>query len=179
MTTRSIGDDAVKARTGCDWSEWFAYLDRKKCRTMTHGEIVAVVAKAGAGPWWQQMVTVEYERARGLREKHETTQGFVAGVSRTVKVPLADLWKAWATPAARKRWLGGAGFHVRKAAEQKSLRVTWLDGATNVEILFYDKGPGKSLVTVSHSRLASAKDVAKKKAYWKAALTALASRLEG
>jgi len=178
MTTRSIGDDAVKARTGCTWSEWFAFLDRKGCRKMTHREIVAVVGGAGAGPWWRQMVTVEYERARGLRERHETAQGFVAGVTRTVRAPLADLWRAWATPAARRRWLPDAPIHIRKATERKSLRVTWIDGASNVEIGFAAKGPGKSVVSVQHGRLRSARDVTRMKAYWKDALTALAGRRE-
>jgi len=178
MTTRSIGDDAVRSATGRGWKEWFALLDAAGMAKEPHRAIVAVARKAGAGPWWQQMVTVEYERARGLRKVHETSAGFVANASRTVKVPLADLWKAWATPAARRRWLPDPSFLVRKATTQKTMRITWVDGATNVEVQFLEKGTGKSLVAVQHSRLGKARDVARMKGYWKEALDALQEALE-
>lgn len=37
--------------------------------------------------WWSQMVTVGYEQARGLRQKHEKPTGFDVGRSKTFPVP--------------------------------------------------------------------------------------------
>ena len=179
MKTRSIGDGAVRSATGRGWKEWFARLDKAGAAERSHGEIVALVRKiGGAGPWWRQMVTVEYERARGLRKVHETSAGFVANASRTLKAPLADLWRAWATPAGRRRWLPDPSFLVRKATVLKSMRITWVDGETNVEVLFTEKGPEKSQVAVQHSRLKKASDVARSKRYWRMALDDLQKALE-
>jgi uncharacterized protein YndB with AHSA1/START domain len=115
---------------------------------------------------------------RPIARDYDTSAGFVANASRTVKVPLADLWKAWATPAGRKRWLPEPTFLVRKATAHKSMRITWVDGGTNVEVRFLEKGPRKILVTVRHSRLVKARDVVRMKHYWKKALDDLQEVLE-
>src|SRR4051794_10771179 len=91
-----IGDDAVAAKTGKTWAQWYKLLDAAGCRTKTHREIVAVVSeKYDVGPWWRQMVTVGYERARGLRVKHQTAKGFSVSASKTVAVPIGKLYAAW------------------------------------------------------------------------------------
>ena len=104
--TTSISDDAVKAKTGKIWREWFSLLDKAGARTLDHKGIVAILSEQySVGPWWQQMVTVEYERARGLREKHETAAGFVAEVYEGlnavlplpeigIELPLAEIYEA-------------------------------------------------------------------------------------
>jgi len=71
-----IRDEAVKARTGRDWAEWFAVLDQAGARKMTHRAIAVWLEKNhGLGGWWDQMVTVAYEPARGLRDKHQKPSG--------------------------------------------------------------------------------------------------------
>lgn len=172
-----IGDEAVRAKTGKAWAEWFAILDRAGCRKMSHPEIVACLDEHDIGGWWQQMVTVGYEQARGLRQKHQKADGYAASASKTVNVPLADLYQAW-HDARRRRWLPDAAFTVRKATTDKSLRITWGDGATSVEVNFYAKGDAKSQVAVQHNKLASAADVARLKEYWGAALARLKEVLE-
>ena len=72
-----MSDEAVKAKTGKTWKEWFAILDKAGARKMTHKEIVQVLnSEHGVGPWWQQMVTVTYEHERGLRDRHEKPEGY-------------------------------------------------------------------------------------------------------
>ena len=47
------------------WAEWFALLDAAGAADLDHRGIVAVLAQRhGVGPWWQQMVTSAYEKAR-------------------------------------------------------------------------------------------------------------------
>jgi len=67
---------------------------------------------------------------------------------------------------------------VRKATANKSMRVTWADGATNVDVNFWAKGPAKSQVAVQHEKLAGVADVARRKKYWAAALSKLQAVLE-
>jgi hypothetical protein len=124
------------------------------------------------------MVTVEYERARGLRAVHETTSGFHAGRSITIGVGVGKLFDAWQDLPARRRWLADAKFTVRKAQVNKSMRITWGDDKTNVEAMFYPKGAKKSLLTVDVTKLGSAKDVAQWKTYWGGALGKLKTILE-
>ncbi len=171
-----IGDDAVKAATGKGWGEWFRILDRAGCRKMDHKQIVAVVSKQkGSRPWWQQMVTVEYERARGLRKVHETTSGYQISRSKTVDVSLTTLFKAWKDPKSRSRWLDNSALTIRSATPNKYIRITWPDGKTNVEVNFYKTKSGKSQVTVQHNKLADANAAAKMKAYWGKQLDRLAA----
>lgn len=175
----SISDVAVKAKTGKGWKEWFALLDKAGARKMAHPDIARLLGSKYKCPsWWRQMVTVEYERARCLREKYQTPSGFHAGRSITIRAPIAKLFDAWQDSAARRRWLPDPDFTIRKANANKSMRITWVDGKTNVEAMFYSKGPKKSLLTVDITKLSDAKAVAQWKTYWGDALAKLKSILE-
>ena len=84
------------------------------------------------------------------------------------------------SPTARtSRWLADPAFIVRKATRPKSLRITWVDGVTNVEANFYAKGAAKARVSVQHSKLPDADAAARMKAYWGEALDRLRKLLEG
>src|SRR4029453_10412841 len=96
-----LSDAAVKAKTGKGWKEWFAILDKAGARKMTHKEIVHVLDSEDVGPWWRQMVTVTYEQQRGLRDLHQKPEGYQVSISRTVKVPLSTLFKAFANEKSR------------------------------------------------------------------------------
>jgi hypothetical protein len=173
-----VGDEAVKAATGKTWPEWFAILDAEGAAEKAHGEIASILAERHeVGPWWQQMVAVGYERARGLRQKHETPEGYQVGASKTVNVPLPRLWQAWNDEGLLAKWMPHP-FTVRKATENKSMRVTWPDD-TRVEVLFYAKGDAKSQVTIDHRRLAGSDAVERARAMWKERLDALKVLLEG
>jgi uncharacterized protein YndB with AHSA1/START domain len=173
-----MSDEAVAAKTGMAWKEWFALLDKAGAKKLDHKGIVKILGEQhGVGPWWQQMVTVEYERSRGLREKHETTTGYVANASKTFAVPVEALFDAWHNARKRSRWLTEKGITIRSATPPKVLRITWSDGKGSVEVRFTAKGPAKSQVAVQHSKLASLKAVTEAKAFWKAAMARLESRL--
>ena len=110
-----MGSEAVRAKTGKGWDEWFEVLDGARAFAWPHKEIA--------------------------------------------------------------RWLGKTRFTDRQANPRKSLRIPWPD-ETNVEVMFYAKGPEKSLVTVQHMKLAGAKEVAAMKACWTRVLAKLKDRLE-
>lgn len=175
----SVGDDAVKKATGKNWAEWCRALDKAGAKELDHKGIVAILSdKFDVGPWWCQMVTVGYERERGLRKKHETPSGFQISANKTLGVPIATLYDACSELKQRKRWLPDPSFTVRKATKNKSMRITWVDGATTVEFMFYAKGPSKAQLSVQHNKLSSAAAADKMKAYWKKAVAKLAELLE-
>jgi uncharacterized protein YndB with AHSA1/START domain len=124
------------------------------------------------------MMTVSYKQASGRREQHQKSDGFQISVSRTVKVPLGKLYKAFANQDARRAWLSEEGFTIRTAVANKSMRVTWKDGQSSVEIGFLKKTDDKSQVVVQHSKLANATAAARMKSYWAKALDRLRDYLE-
>ena len=175
-----VSDEAVKARTGNGWKQWFAILDKAGSKRKPHKEIAAWVAEHyDVGGWYAQMITVAYEQERGLREVHQKCDGeFQASGSKTIAAPLTTLYKAWSTKTSRKRWLADPDFTVRKATSNKSLRITWVDGRTHVDANFYSKGKAKSQISLQHSKLESAREAQRKKTYWKDNLARLKEVLE-
>jgi hypothetical protein len=174
-----VGSEAVARATGKGWDEWLKVLDRAGARSMEHKEIALLLSrKCGVPNWWSQMVTVGYERAKGLRAKHQVAGGWSVSSSKTIDVPVKSLFLAWKDPKKRAAWLKDHGFTVRKATAPKSMRITWVDGKSNVDVGFTPKGARKSTVAVQHDKLASAKDVAKKRAYWAKSLEKLKATVE-
>ncbi len=173
-----VSSEAVQAKTGKGWAEWFAILDAANATTMSHPEIARYLQEQqGVADWWCQMVTVGYEQARGLRAKHEVADGYQVSASKTFDVPVSRLYDAWTDATARARWLPETGFVIRKATPGKSVRVTWVDGETSLEVNLLPKGDFRGQMTVQHSKLPDAEKAAEMKAYWKAALERLKATL--
>jgi hypothetical protein len=174
---RKVGDDAVFKATGKRWKQWFAALDKAGAKSKDHKGIVAWLGKnTDMSGWWRQMVAGAYEQERGLRAVHEMPDGFQIGKSKTVGASLATLYGAWSDARRRRSWLGES-ITVRKATKNKSMRVTWPD-ESHLDIYFYDKGTGKSSVTVNHGKLGDAKQADRMKVYWADRLTALKEYVE-
>ena len=129
MTKPTISDDAVQAKTGRIWAEWFNLLDKEGAAALSHREIaIRLRERHGLSGWWSQMVTVAYEQARGRREVHQTSRGYQVGVSKTIPVSVDVLFTAWNDEASRQRWLGDEPITIRRATRAKSMRITWSDG---------------------------------------------------
>jgi hypothetical protein len=173
-----ISDEAVSKATGKNWQDWFEILDAAGARSMDHKGIVAFLNQQHEiSPWWQQSVTVVYEQNRGMRDKHETAQGYQMSRSKTIDVPVDRLYQAWESEMERERWLPDQNLTIRKATPAKSIRITWEDGS-NLEVYFYPKGEAKSQVTVQHSKLATQGDVDRLKGFWGEALDRLKNHLD-
>lgn len=147
-----MSDAKVREATGRTWAEWVTLLDSAKAAEKPHREIALFVSSLGTPPWWSQMVTVGYERIRGLREKGERRGGgHSATKSRTFNVPLETLYAAFANARTRGRWLQVKAI-VRSSTPNKSMRLAWDDG-TVVVLGFYAKGEAKSMVAIEHQKL--------------------------
>ena len=138
--TAGISSDAVKKATGKTWDEWFTLLDKEGCKRMNHKEIVAVVGKkhkvGPCGSKWSPSFT---NRRAHIGIKHETTSGYsVSARSKTLPVPIGEAFQAWNDKRKRAKWLKDNGMTIRKATENRSMRITWNDD-TSVEVMFYVK----------------------------------------
>ena len=171
----SMSDEAVQVATGREWADWFAVLDAAGAQQMSHPQIVAYLTEQHqVGSWWRQMVTVTYEQSRGLRQKHQRPDGYQVSRSKTLPVPVERAFAAWVDEAQRRTWLPDPGFTLRKATPNHSLRITWVDGESSVDVGFSEKGPGKCQVSVGHSKLPDAGQAEAMKEYWGNALERLA-----
>lgn len=178
-TRPRMSDEAVSSKTGKNWKEWFSLLDGAGAKKMNHPEIAQYLHdKHAVPPWWTQMVTVTYEQARGLRDKHQRPDGYSVSVSRTIAMPVAKVFKSVSDEKLRKSWLKEDGLVVRKATANKTMRVTWKDGKSSLEVYFVPKGDEKSQVVVQHSRLADKNTSDGMKVYWSQALDRLRASLE-
>jgi hypothetical protein len=165
-------DEAVRGNTGRGYDEWFAALDEWGAAERPHGEIARWLgAEFGISGWWCQNVTVEYERARGLRPVRGDRDGtHNASASRTVAVPVERLFDAFAA-----RW---PDLHERAAQPPRTARFDYEDGATRVVVTFTAKGDSKSTAAVSHERIADAETADRLKAMWRERLSDLKAELE-
>jgi len=167
---------ATEKATGKPWAEWMALLDAAGALEMSHKEIVAYLTRhTGVSAWWQQQLTVGYEKSRGLRQQHEMRDGFQISRSKTIAAPIEAVYDAWTGEAARARWLPDAAFAVRSATPPRTLRLTWSDG-TMVEVRLADKG-GRTTVTVQQNKLPDAEAAEGMKTYWAEALGRLGTFL--
>jgi hypothetical protein len=164
------GDAALRAATGKDWNEWLALLDAAGAATKArdHQQIWELTMKTlpEAAGWWGQMVSVGYERARGLREKHETCAGdFQSTLSKMLPVPLFAAFAAWADEGLRRNWLDAPGLDFTKLNVGKNIRARWPDGSL-LDIRFNASGPDRCQIVVDTMKLANAHAVQEAKAFW-------------
>jgi hypothetical protein len=172
-------DERLAEATGRNWEAWLSVLDRWGARERRHGETADfLVTEHGVPGWWAQTVTTGYERARGLRLKHQQPTGFTIYASKTVAVPLTVLFDAFVVEDRRERWLTDGRMSLRSAQPGRVARFDWDGGPTRIMVTFEEKGAAKSTAHVSHERLPDA-DVAEiAKAVWKKRLVVLKSVLE-
>ncbi len=169
-----MSDETLKAKTGCTWERWVYALDRRGAAQLSHGEIAALVnTKYKVDGWWSQMVTVGYERIKGLRARGQRLDGtYEASKSRTFNVPVTTLFDAWADASVRQRWLNGASVKVRTATSPKSMRLGWSDRSI-IAVGFMAKGKSKSTVALAHTKLPDRETANRLKQYWSDRLDAL------
>lgn len=173
-----MADDKLKAKTGCTWERWVWALDRVKAHQWPHREIAQYVhEKYKVDGWWSQMVTVGYERIKGLRERGRRLSGhYEATKSRTLPVSVSKVFKAWSQPRLRSQWLPDVTVVVRGATANKSIRITWEDG-TSVQGWFISKGRSKAQVALAHGKLPNRETAERLKGYWAERLEALEAML--
>jgi hypothetical protein len=179
-TTDDLASDAVVEReTGKGYEEWFAILDAWEARQKSHRDIARHLMDEHAVPgWYAQTITVGYERARGMRVKHQRPTGFEVSASKTIGVPVDVLFDAFVDDAERAKWLTSGTMSLRTSEAARSARFDWEAGDTRVVIWFEDKGPAKSKVSLAHQKLADADDAETMKAMWRERLGELKDLLE-
>ena len=178
--TTWIRDATVRDRTGKGWSEWLTILDGIGAAEMSQKGIVDYLgAHYEVRRWWRMTLARTYLIEHGRQPKHRRPDGYTIVRTTTVTVPVADLWKAWTDEATRRKWLADPAFTIRRATENKSLRITWVDGKTHVDAMFGSRKNNRSQIIVQHRKLEKESDTEQMKSYWGENLAKLKAFLEG
>jgi hypothetical protein len=172
-------DERLTQATGQDWDAWLSILDTWGAGERKHREVADhLITEHSVPGWWAQTITTGYERARGKRAKHQQPDGFTVYASKTIGVPLDDLFAAFTDDATRERWLAGGSMSLRTAQPGKVARFDWDGGPTRILVTFEAKGPSRSTAYVAHEKLPDAEVAEAAKALWKKRVGALKSFLE-
>ena len=169
-----MGDKAVVQASGMDWHAWATALDNVDAARMEHPEIAKYVSTHfDVSDWWAQMITVAYERFRGLREVGQRRGGdYEVNKSTTIGVAVRDVWQALSDADRRQLWMPNAEFSVSTATELKSMRARLADG-TRLDVHFTAKGDLKSTVSVQVRKIPDKAAADETRALWGARLEAL------
>ena len=200
MTTLNrISDESVREATGRSWDEWLGVLDKAGAARWAHRDIASFLAEDhGIPPWWQQMVTVGYEQARGLRTVGQTAAvGYEIGVRRTLAVTPEQAWALLASPEGMKAWLGVAAdmteaapyrtgdgregeFRVVKPGSHVRLGYAVAPGPpqSTLQVRVLPAASGRATLSFHHEKLASADERERMRVHWGRVLDAL-ERLAG
>jgi hypothetical protein len=174
-----VADTSMQRATGKGHAEWFAVLDAWGATSHTHTEIARWLSETQAtSGWWSQNITVSYERARGMRGRHQMARGFSIGVTRTVATDPDAALTAFTSVAERRRWLPDAPLRQRPTRAALIARFDWPDPPSRVVVSIVPKGAGKATVVVGHELLPDAESAERLKTAWRAWLGDLKAVLE-
>jgi len=176
---------AIKS-TGHDLEYWFKVLD--KFGTKNHTKAADYLySEHKVKAWHGQMITVTWERARGLRQENQTCTGtFQVSVSRAIAAPVEWIVGFINDAKSRKAWLKTASpalgraledaFAAGKSMELKKpgyarMRYKWLSSV--VELRLTGTPGGKASLVADSSDLPDAAAVAVRREAFSRALDRL------
>ena len=169
----------MRSASGKVHAEWFALLDAWGATDHGHTEIARWLSEAhGVRSWWTQSITVAYERARGIRARHQMRDGFSISATRTVAVTAERALAAFTSAPFRKRWVPDAPMRQRPTRAALSARFDWSDPPSRVVVTVVPKGADKTLVAVTHEQLPDAESGERLKGAWRERLGVLKAVLE-
>ena len=191
----------VKAATGKNWDEWFSILDKRGGIPQGRRSIGDFLYKeCKLDPWWCATINIEYEAARGAVEKDGRPKGYMICVTKTIAVPVDKAFAAWGSAERLNEWFAtktsaevadggrysnedGDTGTFKRVRKNKDLRFTWENPAHNpptiVDVVFQDKGKGKTGVMITHDRIQKREQADGLREGWARALDRLKSLLEG
>jgi len=194
-----IDDASTREATGKTFTQWFAALDAAGGVAKGRRELTSIVhAQIPKESWWATTIVVEYERARGQKEKDGKPTGYSICSTKTIAAPPEAVFAAFGDAVLMDRWLGpktrvdfrdggtiengdGDSATIVRIRPGKDLRLAWnghLAPRSAVEVLFADKGQGRTGITLNHTRIQSRRESDRVREGWAVALDSLKKLLE-
>jgi uncharacterized protein YndB with AHSA1/START domain len=192
-------DATCKKATGKSLKEWFKSLDSTVADKGRREVVQHLYEALSKDEWWATTIAVEYEKARGQKEKDGKPKGYSICVTKTVAAPASNVFAAFGDAKKLDQWLGkgtkvafsdggslqnadGDKLTWLRVRKDKDLRATWdsADPAPGsvVDVLFADKGGGKTGITLNHTRIQDRRSADQLRAGWGRCFDALKRLLE-
>jgi uncharacterized protein YndB with AHSA1/START domain len=169
-----ISSDALIARTGKSWEEWLLALDRAGARRLTRKAIATMVGRRfRLGPWWQQVIAIGYQQARGLGTVPRTTGGYQVSARKTISAPATELFRYWSDARRRKTWLPHQALTITARSPGRTISAAWGTGRERLDVTLAKKPGGKTQVIVTHRRLPTRAAAARARLFWRTRLGVL------
>jgi uncharacterized protein YndB with AHSA1/START domain len=198
--TPEFTDANAREKTGKTSKQWFALLEDFGGIDKGRRELVNHMHSSHKlDEWWATTLVVEYERAKGALEKDGKPKGYSICSTKTVAAPLERVFAAFGDAKDLDLWLGartkvdfkdggalsnadGDRATFTRIRANKDLRLSW-DHAqrapgSQVEVLFAERGNGKTGITLNHTRIQARRDADELRAGWSEAFERLKSALE-
>ena len=177
MVTRPMKDKDFSA-TGKSIDEWFVWLDGIGARDLPHAGIVGRIRESGLeSGWWAQGIAVAYEQHIGRRRPGQDSSGaYAVSVTRTMASTPDALLRRWRSRMDPRGEIDGVEFQGEASASVTPKRHYWrraLADGSRVVAALEPKTDGKALLTVSHEKLGSPKQVERWRKAWKEELAKL------
>jgi uncharacterized protein YndB with AHSA1/START domain len=193
-----VTDAACKKATGKTLKQWFGELD--KINGLEKGRRLGVqhLYEQHKDAWWATTIYVEYEAHHGVKKKDGMPEGYSICVTKSIKAPVAQVYKTWTDAAKFTKMFGDGGKQIVKEGgtiscksgckgtftrvrADKDLRFTWEhEGCTSpmqVEVMFQDN-KGKCLMNVMTSRIQTRDEADGLRGAWSDALDRLKEMCE-
>jgi hypothetical protein len=172
-------EESMRRGSGKGHEEWFALLDAWGATGHTHTEIASWLRETHGVPgWWTQNITVNYERARGMRAPGQMRNGYTVSVTRTVRTDGERALAAFTDETIRRRWLTDGEMRRRPTKAALVARFDWSDPPSRVVVAIVPKPAGKVVVAVAHEQLPDADSAEAQKTAWRVRLDAVRALLE-
>lgn len=157
-----ITNESCQSATGRTLSQWFDWIDSECAGQGRRNTIQAIYNETGRGPdvWWPTTIWVEYEAAKGIVKKDGSAEGYTICSTKTIAAPVDKLYGAMAgqvhegDPYSDSGGNSGIWLRLRQG---KDIRLAWttngIETPTQVDCTYADNGKGKTLVTLTHSKI--------------------------
>lgn len=186
------GEARLVARTGHGWSHWFAVLDAFGAVQKGHTASARLVGEVhGVDGWYAQQITVQYERARGLRAVNQRRSGeYEVSVSKILSGDVATVARALTDTRRRASWLGATEAWLRKDLEaalagakglrlrdRGDARLRFRTKTATVDVGIDPKPGGRASFAARSMKLKAKEDIDRYRTAWRKVLEALSRHL--
>ena len=194
-----LNDESCRENTGKTMAEWFDLLAEQT--EVAHKRRYAIdwlYHQTGKKNdlWWPTTLWVQRERRDGTVLKDGRLEGYNICVTKTISAPIEKVYAAWLGDGPAAWWgdspsvaadgsiadaTGNQGTATR-VRENKDLRYKWKtagsEETTDLDVVFTDKGNGKTGLMLSHSRLQDRDEADGLRRAWGAAFERLKAACE-
>lgn len=195
-----VSEAACQQATGKTLTDWFRSLDLANAQDLGRRDLVNHVYElVNKQEWWATTIAVEYEKARGLKEKDGQPKGYSVCSTKTIAAPLDLVFAAFGDASVLNRWFGtdtqsqfvdggtmtnddGDRWVYSRIRLGKDIRCRWetptCAAGSQLEVLFADKGKGKTGITLNHTRIQDRAAADQLREGWSRGLESLKAHLE-